>query len=212
MVAPRGGVQAARAATPGTPAVLYRRVFVVHHYLEPAMAARWMVVMVIVAALTAFASAPAGAASAGELASAVADFCAQHLDQQVGDGQCAALADHALAAAGARVRAGPDDPGPGDYVWGTLILRIVGHDGGPELTGDLGDVRPGDILQYRDTHFITAHFAHHTAVVAGVDPEHHLLTVYQQNIGGRKTVMKAPLRIDNLRAGWIRVYRPQPEP
>jgi hypothetical protein len=55
-------------------------------------------------------------------------------------GQCTALADEALRNAGGRSAA---DFGrrteDGDYIWGTAV--------------SLSDVRPGDILQFRDYHY-----------------------------------------------------------
>src|SRR5207249_1534821 len=51
----------------------------------------------------------------------VVEFCESHKGEQVGDGECAALASHALKAVGARGR-GPDDPNKGDYTWGKLVF------------------------------------------------------------------------------------------
>src|SRR6476469_5059447 len=53
----------------------------------------------------------------------VVEFCQDHKGEQVGDGECASLANHALKAADARGR-GPDDPNKGDYTWGKLVFTL----------------------------------------------------------------------------------------
>ena len=67
----------------------------------------------------------------------VLGYARHHQGRHVGDGQCFALADHALSSAGARSAA---DFGTvtqdADYVWGTSI--------------SLADLQPGDIIQLRD--------------------------------------------------------------
>jgi len=147
----------------------------------------------------------------GPIAGRVVEFARAHLNQQVGNGECAALAARALRAAGAARRAGPDFPGRGDYVWGRQVYMVEGSPDGIRETGRLSDVRPGDIMQYRDTRWGEAGgFAHHTAIVGDVDPGTGRVMVYQQNIGGRRYVMEGHPRLDRLRGGWIRFYRPIP--
>jgi hypothetical protein len=147
----------------------------------------------------------------GAIGQRVVAYARAHLNQTVGNGECAALAGHALRAAGAALRSGPDSPGRGDYVWGILVYRVEGSADGAHSTGQFSDVRPGDIMQYRDTRFGEGgHFAHHTAIVGEVDVASGSLMVYQQNIGGRRWVMAGHPRLDRLRAGWIRFYRPIP--
>src|ERR1039457_3852143 len=75
----------------------------------------------------------------------VVDFCKHHLGEKIGNGECAGLAFQALKAAGAKTRGGPDAPEKGNYVWGKQILLITGTPDGSKLTGQLSDVRPGDI-------------------------------------------------------------------
>jgi hypothetical protein len=96
-------------------------------------------------------------------------------------GQCTALADEALGNAGGRSAA---DFGPrtedGDYIWGTAV--------------SLSDVRPGDIVQFRDYHYTrreekddgswkegTEERSHHTAIVVSQDGN-GLLSVIEQNV------------------------------
>jgi myosin tail region-interacting protein MTI1 len=141
----------------------------------------------------------------------VVEFARDHLNQTVGNGECAALAARALRAAGAALRAGPDFPGPGDYVWGRLVYVVEGSPTGVRETGRLADVHPGDIMQYRSTRWGEAGgFAHHTAIVGAVEPIAGRILIYQQNIGGRRYVLEGHPRLDRLRAGWIRFYRPLP--
>jgi len=141
--------------------------------------------------------------------SRVVAYCKSHLGQKVGNGQCAGLAFQALKAAGARTRGGPDSPGRGDYVWGKQILLIESTATGPKMTGDLNDVHPGDIVQYHETKFVTARFAHHTAVVQEIDAR--TLKVYQQHVNGTEIVGEGAVRIDKLSQGWLRFYRPLPQ-
>src|SRR6059058_3339898 len=82
----------------------------------------------------------------------VVEFCRQHLNETVGEGECAHLANAALKAAGAKKR-GPDRPNPGDYVWGELVLTIEAGESAPKVTGKIADLRPGDVIQFRDTKF-----------------------------------------------------------
>src|SRR5688572_29468842 len=107
------------------------------------------------------------------IGSQVVRFSRQRMGQRVGDGECFALADRALRHAGAR---SADDYGTivpdADYVWGALV--------------SLADVRPGDVVQFRDYRYDreveTQNAAgsivtntdfqerpHHTAIVERVD-------------------------------------------
>jgi hypothetical protein len=151
------------------------------------------------------------AADSSTLGDKVVAFCKDHLGQQVGDGQCAALAAQALKAAGAKVRAGPNSPDKGDYVWGRQICLLEATPDGLKVTGDFSQVLPGDIMQFRNTKFITAHFDHHTAVIEQiVNPDKRKVQVLEQNIGGKTFVIEAFLPLNNLQEGWICIYRPLP--
>ena len=54
-------------------------------------------------------------------------------------------------------------------------------------------------------------FEHHTAIVSAVENDGKLVKIYHQNFGGKKVVMEGSLTLDDLKAGWIRVYRPIPK-
>ena len=146
---------------------------------------------------------------AAALEDKVIDFCKHHMGEKVGNGECAGLAFQALKAAGAKTRGGPDSPAKGDYVWGRQILLIESTPEGPKTTGQWSDVRPGDIVQYHDTKFVTAHFAHHTAIVREIDEKS--LKVYQQHVNGTEIVGEGAVRLDKLANGWLRFYRPIPK-
>jgi hypothetical protein len=141
-------------------------------------------------------------------------YCRENVDKEVGNGECAGLAAQALKAAGARMRAGPDAPRERDYVWGKQVYKIEMVAGGIQETGSLKDVRPGDILQFRDVKFgEKGGFEHHTAVVAEVgDASLGKVQVYQQNAGGKRFVFKTQLhKFKDLQEGYIIAYRPLPE-
>ena len=144
----------------------------------------------------------------------VVAFAREQVGRQVGDGECLTLAIQALQKAGARVT---DFTEPnGDYEWGERI-------------NDFKDVRPGDILQFRDARFKgqrpvagvgivrwQAEYPHHTAVVASVERSGKLIKIYHQNtlIQGqnpddKRKVKLGELQMDALqRGGWVRAYRP----
>lgn len=146
----------------------------------------------------------------------VLEFAHDHVGQTVGRGECYDLAVQALRHAGARQfpPRGPD----ADYVWG-------------ERLDSLDDVRPGDLLQFRNARFEgrkrfrngsvltwSYTFPHHTAIVSAVKRTRSGLafTVLHQNIetpdkdeAKRKRVQQATLRMAELQpGGWIRAYRP----
>src|SRR5436309_7537023 len=142
-------------------------------------------------------------------------FCQQHKGEQVGDGECASLANQALRAAGAKGR-GPDRPDKGDYTWGTQIFYIEAQGSSPKTEGKPFDIKPGDIIQLRDVKFAgrrpggtySMTFGHHTAIVAGLEDGGHTIHIFHQNFGGKKIVMTATYKLDDLKEGWLRIYRP----
>jgi hypothetical protein len=162
------------------------------------------------------------AAHADSVSEQIVQFCRENKDKQVGDGDCYDLAKYALSTAGARPQfRNPDYPEKGDYVWGDLVLYLEVTETGPRRTGEGKDVRPGDVIQFRDAKWegkrpggkgqYSMTFTHHTAVVSAVENDGKLVRIYHQNFGGKKVVTEAQLRLDDLKAGWIRVYRPIPK-
>ena len=152
----------------------------------------------------------------------IAQFCKDNLNKKVGDGDCYDLAKHALAAAGAKPEFKyKNHPNKGDYVWGEQAVLLEVKDGKPAVTGKLKDIKPGDVIQFRDTKFsgpkasgkgtYSMSFSHHTAVVSEVKGGGAVLGILHQNMGGKKEVLAGSLSLDHLTEGWIRVYRPNPK-
>jgi hypothetical protein len=159
-----------------------------------------------------------GSASlAQDLNQKVVRYCEQNLGRQVGDGECAALAAAALRSAGAIVRL-RDHPNPGDYVWGRFIMDCEAAGGGQVGSGTGDNVRPGDVIQFRNAVFrgrtstgtYTSTARHHTAVVYRVSNDDMVFTVLHQNSGGRRYVTTKTFNLHDLKEGWVRIYRPLP--
>jgi len=146
----------------------------------------------------------------------VFEFAKANLGKPVGDGICITLAVEALQEAGARRASFRDRKG--DYEWG-------------ELVPDLKDALPGDILQFRDAVFHGQRslgrgrttrwhqeYPHHTAIVAKVEHEGKLITIYHQNVtikgkgeSEKGNVQEGELRMESLqKGGWVKAYRPVP--
>jgi CHAP domain-containing protein len=124
-----------------------------------------------------------GAKQAPSMAEQIVSYARNRRGTRVGDGQCFALADGALRAAGARSAADygwvtPD----ADYQWGTSVT--------------IAELRPGDVIQFRDygyertvvtetdretrTEQHSEERPHHTAIVQSVDGD-GAVTVLEQN-------------------------------
>ncbi len=147
----------------------------------------------------------------------VLEYCKKQKGKQVGDGECGTLAAEALKEVGAKSRQ-KDNPNAGDYVWGDLVLTVEfkKDKGKVESTGKLSEVKPGDVVQFRDTTWVTrsgnvistSTATHHTAVVLAVDKNRSVIRTLHQNHNGKKVVQEGTLSLNDLKAGWIRVYRP----
>ena len=148
------------------------------------------------------------------------EFCESHKGEQVSTGECSALANTGLRTIGAKTR-GKDDPNEGDYTWGQPVLVWENTPTGPQATtGRLGGIRPGDVIQFRDTKWegprpggkgrYSLVLKHHTAIVAEAENGGQVLKIYQQNYGGKKIVMGGTICPRHLKEGWIRIYRPVP--
>lgn len=149
----------------------------------------------------------------------IVQFCRENKDKQVGAGNCYALAAKALNAANAKPRfLNPDFPGKEDYVWGQLVLYQEATKTGLKRTGKAKDLRLGDVIQFRDTKFegkrpngkgtYSLTFPHHTAIISAVENDGKVVRIYHQNFGGKMVVLEGSLTLDDLKAGWFRVYRP----
>lgn len=158
----------------------------------------------------------------------VVAFCKQHRGKRVGNGECSSLADAALRAAGARRHGWGDRVGRGgggrgtdergdDYQWGDFVCSVQREGTELKTTGQFRDIRPGDIIQYRDVELAgagedgpyTATARHHTAVVSAIQ-EDGMLRIYHQNFNGRRVVMADRLRAADLQQGRLSFYHPIP--
>jgi hypothetical protein len=163
----------------------------------------------------------------------VVDFARQQVGQQVGDGECFALADQALRNAGAGSAA---DFGPvraqTDYHWSSQSVSAA-------------DARPGDIIQFRNFTVVSRTTApdgsfdettesrgapNHTAVVVSNDGNGNL-TILEQNVEmggttgqatrtvrqntiptGTSTRPNGTSTVTTRVTGQMVVYRPGPRP
>ena len=149
------------------------------------------------------------------------EFCKAHKGESVSTGECSALANTGLRTVGAKTR-GRDHPNEGDYTWGKLTVVLEHTPKGLHVSqGKMGDVRPGDVIQFRDTRWegprrggkgkYAMTLKHHTAIVAGVEADGRLLRIFHQNYAGKRIVMDGTLYPEDLKEGWIRIYRPVPK-
>lgn len=141
-----------------------------------------------------------GSAKQPSMADQIVSFPRHRLSQRVGDGECFTLTDTALHRAGAHGAAHYGTVVPdADYVWGTPV--------------NLSDVRPGDVIQFRDYRFdrevetrqpdgsVTTDTSlqerpHHTAIVERVDGN-GALTVLEQNSPDGSPVVRNQLFFSN---------------
>jgi hypothetical protein len=148
----------------------------------------------------------------------IVKFCADKVGMKVGSGQCAGLPVEALKASGGKPFTDfKEFPDKGDYVWGELVYALEAKDGAAEEQKVLkGGVLPGDVMQLRDTKFsdgkyVRAANGHHTVVVKTVQENGKVLVVLEQNSNGKMFVTESTYRLNDLKAGWLRIYRPVPE-
>jgi hypothetical protein len=143
----------------------------------------------------------------------VLEYAREHLGKKVGNGQCTALADDALKAAGAR---GSSHREPNaDYTWGRRVESFK-------------KVLPGDVLQFRSAVFEGKRalgsgqtlswryeYPHHTAIVAEVRDKGRSVILLHQNVGPpgaseekKQVVQQDTIRADSLKSGSVWIYRP----
>ena len=177
------------------------------------------------AALILVAQAGANPTKPSALNQKILDFCKKSMGKQVGDGQCADLAYKAMLAAGAESPDDfKDDPKPGDYVWGQFVYGHRIEDGQHMERGDRGSVQAGDIIQMRDVliehteetdDYITKETIdadHHTAIVADVSPDGLTYDVIEQNSNEVPLVTSGKIHLDDMKRGYILVYRAIQDP
>lgn len=149
----------------------------------------------------------------------MAAFLNSKLGKRVGGGECTDLATEALRVAGGKFIRGPDSPGFGDFVWGSLVTVVQFSNGQVTSSNPAAKMRVGDVLQYRNATFAGGSSkAHFTAVVAAVNAAGQVTAVFEQNFtplsGGppSRVVGRHALDLSTLTGGWVRVYRPVARP
>ncbi|MDR3406176.1 MAG: CHAP domain-containing protein [Chthoniobacter sp.] len=152
----------------------------------------------------------------------ILEYCRESVGQKIGNGQCADLAARALKNAGAALRAGPDSPGEGDYVWGDLAAQVKVGFFGVRGVRELAHVQAGDIVQFHNTRFTgydhtgagiyRMEARHHTAVVESVDVPRATITILHQNWNNQEIVRRQTLSLGGMTNGWLRFYHPIPRP
>ncbi|MEO8615712.1 MAG: hypothetical protein ABI600_11270 [Luteolibacter sp.] len=121
-------------------------------------------------------------------------FCRMNHGKKVGDGQCWALANEAMKAAG------KSRPGRDMRVWGRVVNPANEQ------------IRPGDVLEFENARFRESRMtiitgSHHTAVV--MTPERNgKFTVAEQNFWGNKRVSFREMSLRTWVAGKMTIFRP----
>jgi len=130
------------------------------------------------------------------MTASIVGYARQRRGSKVGDGECFTLADQALTGAGAKSARDFGKVTPtADYVWGTEV--------------SLSDLRPGDIIQFRDYEYErrvedesgkwktdSQKRPHHTAIVESVGSS-GAVTVLEQNAPKGSAVSRAQLFFTN---------------
>jgi hypothetical protein len=162
--------------------------------------------------------------TAGEpatLGDRVLAFCKEHKGKRVGNGECTTLVVAALQSAGGQTHGhrnpdATDEPADG-LNWGERVFVLERQTGPFKTTGRIQDVRPGDIVQFRDTFLsgpdgnfgnYTMRSHRHTAVVAQLDDSGTSIKIWHQNSNGYKKVTARWIQLTDLQQGRFDIYRP----
>lgn len=135
-------------------------------------------------------SKPSPNGNESSLRDAVLRFACDHLNQQVGDGECASLTREALQAAGARPASG--------YRLGSEV--------------PIESVEPGDLLYFHNARFQGRQYwmqlgsPHHTAIVTGRNGDR--ITYLHQNFNRIRRVQFGEINLADLKSGRIRAFSP----
>jgi hypothetical protein len=70
----------------------------------------------------------------------------------------------------------------------------------------------GDVIQFENASFRSGRLIrHHTQIVASVDANGRVTRVFEQNVGGRRTVQRnVAVDLAGLTGGMVTIYRPSP--
>jgi hypothetical protein len=115
------------------------------------------------------------------VADRIVSWARRQRGDRVGNGECFTLVDRALRNAGAHSASHYGDVHPdADYVWGTPV--------------NLADLRPGDVIQFRDYSYdrvvVTETSTGTTRVEDGGDRPHHTAVVESVEANGAVTVLE----------------------
>ncbi|KAJ8143879.1 hypothetical protein OY671_003012 [Metschnikowia pulcherrima] len=142
----------------------------------------------------------------------VTSWCLRKEGQQVGSGECWDLAHEALAKG-----CGKHAFVSQYYHHGYPILELSGSSSGSSVSrGPEDEIRPGDILQFKSATLRdsakgltqTVGNPDHTAIV--YDKKGDILNVLEQNVQGKRVVMKGEYALKNMVGGSVTVCRPVP--
>jgi hypothetical protein len=133
----------------------------------------------------------------GDFQKLILDYSRSQMGKQVGNGECWTLAAEAMNAAGTRP--------PIEYNFGRELKEN-------EV------VIPGDIIQFTSMTFVddrgwtwTLGLPNHTAVISAVSAN-RTITVFQQNVGGKKIVMTQTINLARKTGGSYQIFRVVPQP
>ncbi|KAM9937035.1 hypothetical protein OXX80_003403, partial [Metschnikowia pulcherrima] len=142
----------------------------------------------------------------------ITSWCLRKEGQQVGSGECWDLAHEALAKG-----CGKHAFVSQYYHHGYPILELSGSSSGSSVSrGPEDEIRPGDILQFKSATLQdaakgltqTVGNPDHTAIV--YDKRDDILNVLEQNVQGKRVVIKGEYALKNMIGGSVTVYRPVP--
>jgi hypothetical protein len=147
------------------------------------------------------------------LGDSIASYAKAQIGKQVGGGECTDLVEAAMRSVKAD-RQRQDNPDKDDYVWGDLVLRV---EPAGLKDGKFADIQPGDLVQFRDAKLIhregrtttTYTFEHHSAVIERATAGN--IVILHQNYSGKRDVSELTLKLSDLKAGWMRIYRASKE-
>ena len=101
-----------------------------------------------------------------------------------------------------KIAKGPD--------WSFLASAVRARPAGGLYRVPSAQFQPGDVIQFKSTVFRDGiRFPQHTAIVASVDGNGHVTSIYQQNFNCVRAVTRQSLDLSQLVGGSVKLYRPQ---
>lgn len=136
--------------------------------------------------------------AATSLGQQVASYLTSKMGTRIGGGECSHMAIEALRVSGAKFIRWYESPPVAELTRGS------------QVAGKRFQV--GDIVQFENAAFSNGRFTrHHTQVVAAVDGNGRITKVFEQNVGGNRTVRRNnAVDLTKLTGGTVTIYRPTP--